>query len=48
MGGIEEGVEKDFNRLTQVSSKQKSEKIGPMYWGGIEKKCDVSRWYQDA
>ena len=37
MGGIKEGVEKDFNRLTQVLSKQKSEKIGSIYWGGIAK-----------
>ena len=43
LGGIEVGVEEDVNRLTLVSSKQKVEKIGSMYWGGVEKELDVLR-----
>ena len=46
--GIEGGVEEDVDRLTLVSSKHKVEKIGSMYWGGVKKELDVSRWYRDA
>ena len=47
-GGIEGGVDEDIDRSKHVSSKQIVEKRGSMYWGGIEKELDVSRWYRDA